>query len=134
MSTVPFLKVPIGLPCPGTNDLLYSILQSQGGGGGSGGLVQIDQTTPGTTNAVQLVGIVRNSAIAVETDSSNSPVPSDAKYVGFIFSPDFTGTVLGAAYAGPVDSSQDFTAPAGDVLGDIDYTVTAGNMRIVTIR
>ena len=33
MSAVPFLKVPINLACPGTNDLLYSILQTMGGSG-----------------------------------------------------------------------------------------------------
>lgn len=129
--SVPFEKVPVGLPCPGTNDFLYSILVALTSA--RAGSVAISQATPGTTNGVQLVGVSRTPAITTVTDSSASPVAAGAKYVGFIFSSDFAGAITGAPYAGPADASQDFTAPPGDTLAAIGYTITAGTLRIVTI-
>lgn len=59
MSAVHFEKVPVDLPCPGTNDFLYSILVALASA--SNGTVAIDQTTPGasTVNTV-LQGVATN--------------------------------------------------------------------------
>lgn len=81
---------------------------------------------------VRLVGIARTPTISLKTTSGT--VALGAKSVVFIFSTDFAGTVLGVTYSGATDSSQSFTAPSGDGLTAIAYTISAGSARVVEIR
>lgn len=80
---------------------------------------------------VILLGASRTPAIA--SVSSSGSVAAGKKVVDFIFSSDFTGTVLTVAFAGANDSVISFEAPPGDTLAAIAYTVTAGSIRISTI-
>jgi len=73
----------------------------------------------------------RTPAIATATGSGT--VSSGKRKVTFIFSADFTGTVLSAAFNGNVDSQLQIDAPAGDTLAAIAYTVTNGNVKILTV-
>lgn len=68
-----------------------------------------------------------------ETDSTNSPVVAGFRSVTFILSTDFAGTINTATYAGANDAVAPFDAPAGFTLGEIAFTVTAGNARIIKI-
>lgn len=95
------------------------------------GKVGIDQTTPGTTNAVQLTGAQLTPASStVTTDGS---VAAGKYSVEFILSSDFAGTILGVAYAGANDAVKSFEAPAGRTLAAIAYTISAGSARLTTI-
>ena len=92
------------------------------------GKVGIDQTTPGTTNGVQLTGSQRTPAASVVTSSGT--VVAGKKSVTLIPSNDFTGTILGVDVgAQPLQ----FDAPPGDTLGAIAYTRTTGSLTILTI-
>lgn len=101
------------------------------------GKVGIDQTTPGTTNAVQLTGAQLTPASStVTTDGS---VAAGKYSVEFILSPSaadpvaFAGTINGVAYAGGTDAVKSFDAPAGRTLAAIAYTISAGSARLTTI-
>jgi hypothetical protein len=65
--------------------------------------------------------------------TESGEVEAGSRSAEFIFSSDFTGTLLGLSYAGETDSTQRVVAPAGDTLGQIPYTITAGYIRIITV-
>lgn len=78
-------------------------------------------------------------AVATRTQSiitvaADGTVAAGAKYIGLIFSPDFTGTVDLETFSGATDQFLEFP-----LLGDnqtyasLAYTRTAGTIRIVTI-
>lgn len=95
------------------------------------GKVGIDQTTPGTTNAVQLTGAQLTPVTS--TVSTDGTVAAGKYSVEFIFSSDFAGTILTVAYAGANDAVKSFDAPAGRTLAAIAYTISAGSARLTTI-
>lgn len=80
----------------------------------------------GTETSVQ-----RTPSITVAT--TNGTIAAGAQRISIIFSTDFAGTVLGATFDGSIDSSVAFSAPTGDTLAAVGYTVTAGSARIVKI-
>lgn len=82
--------------------------------------------------SVRIAGSARIPTITTATTSGT--VAAGCRQVIFIFSADFTGTVLGATFAGANDSSVAMAAQTGDALTAIVYTVTAGNIRIVQVR
>jgi hypothetical protein len=68
----------------------------------------------------------------VATATTGGTVAAGKKYVKFIFSSTFTGTVLGVAFVGGTDTPLEFPKLAnGETYGAIVYTVTAGSVRIV---
>lgn len=93
--------------------------------------VRIDQTNPGSTNAVQLTGAQLTPATSTVT--TNGTVAAGKYSVEFIFSSDFAGTILTVAYAGANDAVKSFEAPAGRTLAAIAYTISAGSARLTTI-
>ena len=66
--------------------------------------------------------------------AESGTIPAGAKSLTFIFSSDFAGTVLGVAFAGGADSTISLTAPVGDTLTAVVYTVSAGSYRLITIK
>jgi hypothetical protein len=66
--------------------------------------------------------------------TTNGTVSSGAKALTFIFSPDFTGAVLGVAFSGASDSTLTISSPTGETLTAVAYTVTAGSFRLVEVR
>lgn len=60
-------------------------------------------------------------------------IPAGTVSVGFIFSSDFVGSIGGNPYTGAGDAAEGFTAPDGDTLPQINYTISAGSARIVRI-
>lgn len=111
------------------NRYLQEIARGTGVTGGAP--VSISQTTPGTTNAVQLTGAqVTPVSSTVTTDAT---VAAGKFSVEFIFSSDFTGTILTVAYIGAADAVKSFEAPAGRTLGAIAYTISAGSARLTAI-
>lgn len=95
------------------------------------GKVGIDQTTPGTTNGVQLTGAQLTPVTSTVTTTGS--VAAGKYSVEFIFSSDFAGTILTVAYAGATDAVKSFEAPAGRTLAAIAYTISAGSARLTTI-
>lgn len=93
--------------------------------------VKIDQTTPGTTNAVQLTGAQLTPVTSTVTGDGS--VAAGKFSVEFILSSDFAGTILTVAYAGANDAVKSFEAPAGRTLAAIAYTISAGSARLTTI-
>ena len=82
----------------------------------------------GTTG---IPSVQRNASIySVNIDGT---ISAGSRRVTIIFSSDFTGTILSAPFIGANDSSITFDAPGDDTLEAIDYTITAGSLRIVTI-
>jgi hypothetical protein len=69
----------------------------------------------------------------ITSTSANGTVAAGKRYVEFILSSDFTGTILGTAFAGPRDVAFELPLlPVGDSYTVIAYTVTAGSMRITS--
>lgn len=71
--------------------------------------------------------------ITTVSAGAGGTVPAGKKYVEFIFSADFTGTVLGDAFVGTTDYSVPFEATGNNTLAAIAYTRTAGSVRIKTL-
>lgn len=82
--------------------------------------------------SAQTAGTQRTPTIT--TAVASGAVPAGTRKLTFIFSSDFTGTVLGAAFTGASDASVTIDAPAGDTLGEVAYTVTSGSIRIVAVQ
>lgn len=102
-----------------------------GAGSAIVGNVRIDQTTPGTTNGVQLTGAQLTPVTTTVT--TGATVAAGKFSVEFVFSSDFAGTILGIAWAGTADAVKSFEAPPGRTLGAIVYTISAGSARLTTI-
>lgn len=64
--------------------------------------------------------------------TTSGAIPPGYRDVLFIFSSDYTGNVASTAYTG-ADGSIEFSSNPPDTLGSIDYTVTTGSIRIVSI-
>jgi len=89
-----------------------------------------------TGNALQVnvkafTAVSRTPTLAIETGSTNSPVPAGANSITFITSSDFAGTLLTQVIA--VSSSYTFSANNGDALGAFAFTVTAGSLTIMKL-
>lgn len=78
--------------------------------------------------------------VDIVTATTSGTVAGRARFVTFIFNTSFTGTIAGACFAGtagvcsagsPADLSITIPAPAGDTLGAITYTISAGSARII---
>lgn len=67
------------------------------------------------------------------TVTTGATVAAGKFSVEFIFSSDFVGTILTAAYTGAADAVKSFEAPAGRTLAAIAYTISAGSARLTTI-
>jgi hypothetical protein len=76
----------------------------------------------------------RTFTATITTVSASGSVGAGARSVTFVFSSDFSGTVLGATFAGSADSSITIAAPSGDMLEAITYTRSAGSIRILVVR
>ena len=70
----------------------------------------------------------------ITTVTETGTIPAGAKSLTFIFSSGFAGTLLGTAFAGGSDSTVSLTAPVGDTLTAVTYTVTAGSFRLIQIK
>lgn len=101
-----------------------------GAGSAIVGNVRIDQTTPGTTNAVQLSGAALT--IVVSTVTTNGSVAAGKKNIEFEFSDDFAGTIATVAYDGTEDAYKSFEAPPGHTFAALAYTISAGSARLTT--
>jgi hypothetical protein len=76
---------------------------------------------------------MRNVTPSISTVTTNGTVAAGALKVVFIFSSNFAGTLLGAAFTGAVDD--EITLEVEDnLLPAIPYTVSAGSARIVAYR
>ncbi len=89
-------------------------------------IVRVDSSGSEVVESAQ-----RTPAITVATASGS--VAAGTRKMTMIFSSDFTGTVLGASISGVNDRSLTIDAPARDTLAAIAYTITAGNIRIITV-
>lgn len=69
----------------------------------------------------------------VTNHTASATIPPGFTEVEFIFSATFTGTVSGVAFAGATDYSTSFRADSKERLDEIDFTVTAGSVRVKTI-
>lgn len=70
----------------------------------------------------------------ISTVTSSGSVAAGAKRLVFIFSGDYSGTLLGATFAGGVDNSITLDAGSGNQLNTVAYTVTTGSIRIVKVQ
>jgi len=96
----------------------------------TGSTVAISQATPGTTNAVQIVGgVVRTFALTAAT--GNGSVATGKKAVAFSSSSDFAGTITAAAFG--ASQTVGVSADGPDTIGSIAYTVSAGTLYIATL-
>jgi hypothetical protein len=67
-------------------------------------------------------------------ETTSGSVPALAKSVLFIFSDDFEGTIDAVDYEGAVDSHLELPMlPKGESYEEIEYTITAGSMRIIMV-
>lgn len=103
----------------------------QGITGGKPIPVKIDQTTPGTTNAVAITGAQYTIAITVAT--TGATIAAGKHHIEFILSGDFAGTIAGAAIDPAIIGVYDpGTLPVGSTFGALVYTISAGNATITT--
>lgn len=91
------------------------------------------------TGNTSLATIATNTTTAertptITTASSSGTVSAGARKLTFIFSADFSGTVLGAAFEGATDTAITIDAPSGDTLAAVAYTRSAGSVRIVKVQ
>lgn len=80
-----------------------------------------------------------SSALAGRTPSitlvtTSGSVAAGSRKATFIFSTDFTGTLLGVSYSGTTDAAQTLDPPTGEQSEAIAYTVITGSIRIVQFR
>ena len=78
--------------------------------------------------------INQQRAANIYTATSNGTVAAGCRSLIFIFSATFVGTVNGTAFNGNTDASLQIPVNAGDWLGPVKYTVTAGSVRIMEVR
>lgn len=100
------------------------------GQGSDGQPVALALNADGSINTTG-AGVQRTPTIS--TVNSSGTVAAGARKLTFIFSGDFSGTVLGTAFAGGTDASLTIDAPAGDTLAAVGYTVASGSIRIIQI-
>lgn len=62
--------------------------------------------------------------------TTSGSVAAGSRALTFVFSADYTGTVLGASIDGASTSSFNFPIPSGYTLGEVEYTVSTGNILI----
>jgi hypothetical protein len=71
---------------------------------------------------------------SIASVTTGGTIAAGKRYVEFIFSSDFAGSILGATFAGPRDLSYSLPfLPPGDSYGAIVYTISAGSARIVSL-
>lgn len=70
---------------------------------------------------------------AIATVTLGGTVSSGARRATIIFSADYNGTVLGAAFSGATDTAVTFDAPSDDTLAAINYTIITGFLRLVVV-
>lgn len=86
----------------------------------------------GTTSGGGGSGTQRTASVT--TVSSSGTVAAGARKLTFVLSPDFTGTILTGTFSGATDAAIPFDAPAGDTVGAIPYTISAGSIRILKVQ
>lgn len=89
------------------------------------------QTAVDAINTKTIATVERTPSITSVT--TNGTVSAGARSLTFIFSSDFTGTVLTTSFNGAYDKSVDIPVPAGDTIAAVAYTVVTGNIRIVKV-
>jgi hypothetical protein len=71
---------------------------------------------------------------AITSVNASGSVAAGKRFIEFMLSADFAGTIGGVTFAGTTDYSVGpFIAPVADTLGAIAYTISAGSMRILTV-
>jgi hypothetical protein len=73
------------------------------------------------------------SEATITLATASGTVSKGMQEVTLIFSSDFEGTVQGVAFDGSTDASLTLRAQAGQTLGQVRYTITAGSIRIVRV-
>lgn len=73
----------------------------------------------------------RNYSPAFTSSTAAGSTTAGSRYVLFIFSSDFVGTIGGVAFTGAADSSLELRAPEGDTFAAIPWTRSAGTVRVV---
>lgn len=142
--------------------LLYGAFGSGGGSGGSGGAVSVadgaDVAEGSTTDAAVAAGAAGtvssklrrlttdigalNAALAtgatrtptITTTSTGATIGAGKRYIEFIFSSDFAGTIGGQTFSGATDSA--WSLPLlnnADTYAALVYTISAGSARLTTL-
>lgn len=95
------------------DDILKLLLLSPGFGSAGGGTIR----TP-----------------VLSTVSSSGSVAAGKRYIEFVFSPDFAGTIGGVAWAGATDTEYSLPLLQGAITYPaLAYTISAGSARLTTI-
>lgn len=77
-------------------------------------------------------GTVRTPALSTVT--TNGTVAAGKKYIEFILSSDFAGTIGGATFAGATDAVYSLPLlPGADTYEALAYTISAGSARLTTL-
>lgn len=70
----------------------------------------------------------------ITTPSTGATIAAGKRYIEFIFSADFTGTIGGQTFSGATDSS--YNLPLlnnADTYSALNYTISAGSARLTTL-
>lgn len=95
------------------------------------GKVGIDQTTPGTTNAVAITGA--QYTISITSVTADGTVAAGKHHIEFILSTDFAGSIGGVTMnAATLAVYNPGDAPVGSTFAALSYTITAGNAVLTT--
>ena len=71
---------------------------------------------------------------SISTVTGDGTVAAGKKYIEFIFSSDFAGTIDGETFAGATDVSYSIPyLPGADTYAALAYTISAGSARLTTI-
>lgn len=86
----------------------------------------------GTLNTALATGATRTPTIT--TPSTGATIAAGKRYIEFIFSSDFAGTIGGQTFSGTTDFSYNLPLLNGaDTYAALVYTISAGSARLTTI-
>lgn len=134
---------------PGLNVPAFILVDEHGnpvslGGGGSGGLTNTElraSAVPvsGPLTDTQLratpVPVAQTGAqytIAITVATTGATIAAGKHHIEFILSPDFAGTIGGAAISGSLGIYDPGPLPVGSTFAALVYTISAGNATITT--
>lgn len=81
------------------------------------------------------VAEAKEVGLTITVATTSGTIPRGARGITLMFSSAFTGTVAGATFTGTTDTVPvSLPITNGDTFSAISYTVTAGNVRILTTR
>lgn len=78
------------------------------------------------------MGVARSVTGSLATTSGS--IASGSRSVMVLISSDYTGTIQTLSFTGAADNFVRFSAPSGDTLGAIAYTVTTGSLRLFVVQ